>query len=141
MCSSVTRKIINIGGIKMKTVNPLVIVDNCEDALKFYQEVLGGEVKILNKKDNKATFAHFQFDNSTIQIADSAAAGYPVARGGNHRIYMQFDNEEEIKKVYEAFKVDGKVDSELQKAFFGALLAVLTDKFGVNWNLVYFFAK
>jgi PhnB protein len=121
----------------MKTVCPLVIVDNCEDALKFYQEALGGEVKILNKNDGKATFANFVLDDSIIQIADSAAVSYPVAPGGNHRIYLQFDNEEEIRKAYETFKVDGKVDSELQKAFFGALLAVLTDKFGVNWNLVY----
>lgn len=123
----------------MKSVSPFVIVDNCEDALKFYQEVLGGEVKILNKNDDKATFAHFLLDNSTIQIADSAVAGYPVTHGGNHRIYLQFDNEEEVRKVYETLKVDGKVDSELQKTFFGALLAVLTDKFGVNWNLAYFF--
>ncbi|MGW8824749.1 VOC family protein [Paenibacillus lautus] len=122
----------------MKTVNPLVIVDNCEDALKFYREVFDGEVKVLNKKDGKATFAHFLLDNSIIQISDSAVVGYPVTHGGNHRIYLQFDNEEEIKTVYEAFKTGGKVDSELQKTFFGALLAVLTDKFGVNWNLVYF---
>lgn len=125
----------------MKSVTPLVLVDNCGEALKFYQEVLGGEVKILNKNEGKVTFAHFQLDNSLIQIADSATAGYPVAHGGNYRIYLQFDNEEEISKVYEAFKTDGKVDSELQKTFFGALLAVLTDKFGVNWNLVYSFAK
>jgi uncharacterized glyoxalase superfamily protein PhnB len=25
----------------MKTVSPLVIVDNCEDALNFYQKVVG----------------------------------------------------------------------------------------------------
>ncbi|MBB3130344.1 PhnB protein [Paenibacillus rhizosphaerae] len=125
----------------MKSVSPLVIVDNCDEALKFYQEVLDGEVKILNKNEDKATFAHFQLDHSLIQFADSATAGYPVARGGNHRIYLQFDHEEEIKKVYEAFQTDGKVDSELQKTFFGAFLAVLTDKFGVNWNLVYSFAK
>jgi PhnB protein len=91
-------------------------------------------------KNNCKAFCRIQF-NSIIQIADSAAVGYPAPHGGNHRIYLQFDNEEEIKKVYEAFKTGGKVDSELQKTFFGALLAVLTNKFGVNWNIVYFFAK
>lgn len=123
----------------MKTVSPLVIVDNCEDALKFYQEVLGGEIKVLNKQEGKAAFAQLLLDDSLIQISDSA--GKPVAHGGNNRIYLQFDNEEEIRKVYGTFKADGEVDFELQQTFFAALVAALTDKFGVNWNLAYFLAK
>ncbi len=61
--------------------------------------------------------------------------GRQVAKGENVRIYLQFDSEDEIRKVYDVLKIDGKVDFELQQAFFGALLAVLTDKNGINWNL------
>lgn len=124
----------------MKTVSPVVIVDNCEEALKFYQEVLGGEVKNLNKnEEGKTNFANLQLDNSLIIITEGGK--HSVTYGGNHRINLQIDNEEEIRKVYEAFKEDGNVDSELQRTFFGALAAAVTDKFGVNWNLVYFFAN
>jgi PhnB protein len=120
-------------------VSPLVIVDNCEETLKFYQDVFGGEIKILNKQEDKVTFAHFLIDNSVIQIAD--AQGKPIVRGGNNRIYLEFDSEEDIRKAYDIFKADGIVDSELQQAFFGALVTALTDKYGVNWNFVYFIKK
>lgn len=120
-------------------MSPLVIVDNCEEALKFYQGVFGGEINILNQQEGRPTFAHLKIDQSVLQIAD--AQGKPIVRGGNNRIYLQFDSEDEIKKAYEIFKVDSAVEAELQQTFFGAIVTALTDKYGVNWNFVYFFKK
>lgn len=120
-------------------ISPLIVVDNCEEVLKFYQEVFGGEIRILNQREGKVTFAHFMIDKSVIQIAD--AEGKPIVRGGNNRIYLEFDSEDEIRKAYDIFKAEGIVDAELQQTFFGALVTALTDKYGVNWNFVYFIKK
>ena len=123
----------------MKIAGPLVVVDHCEKAAKFYRDLLGGEIKILNEQAGKVTAARLQFESTFIQFGDSM--GKPVAKGENNRIYLQFDSEEEIRKVYDELKIDGTVNFELQKSPFAALYAVLTDKNSINWNLVCFTAN
>jgi len=48
---------------------------------------------------------------------------------------IECDSEEEIKMVYNNFSKEGTVRFPLQKTFWGALHAVITDKFGVTWGL------
>lgn len=123
----------------MKIASPYIIMENCREAVVFYQNILGGEIKILNEQDGKVTSARLMLGNTFIQFGDTM--GRPVAKGENVRIYLQFEDEDEIRKAYNALKVEGKVEFELKPAFFGALLAALTDKNGVTWNMTCFTAK
>lgn len=52
-------------------------------------------------------------------------------------LILEMDSEDEIKRVYEALCKDGTIKLELQKTFWGALHAMVTDKYGVTWGLNY----
>lgn len=123
----------------MINASPFVLIDNCTVAIKHYQNIFGGEIKVLNEQAGKVLNAELHLGGTLIHFADTM--GKPVAMGRNIRILLQFDSEDEIKKVYDELKIDGKVDFELQKAFFGALHATLTDKNGINWDLNCFAAR
>jgi len=53
----------------------------------------------------------------------------------NVKITIEFDTEDEIRKVYDSLKKDGQAILELQKTFWGALHANVTDKYGIGWIL------
>lgn len=123
----------------MINASPFVLIENCTEAIKNYQKIFGGEIKILNEQAGKVMNAELHMGGTLIHFADTM--GKSVASGRNIRILLQFDSEDEIKKIYNELKIEGKVDFELQKAFFGALHASLTDKNGINWDLNCFLAR
>jgi PhnB protein len=55
----------------------------------------------------------------------------------NIQLIIELDSEEEINRVYSALKEKGSVSFELQKTFWGAYHAVVTDQFGTTWGLNY----
>lgn len=120
----------------MKSASPFVIVDNCKEAIEYYQNIFGGEVKILNEHAGKLMHAELHLGSSLIHFADSM--GKVFSKGENVKIILQFEYEDEIKKAYQALSSEGQVVVELQETFFGALHADLTDKNNIEWVLNYF---
>ena len=55
----------------------------------------------------------------------------------NVNILLELENEEEINKIYALLKNKGSVKFELQKTFWGAYHAVVTDINGIIWGLNY----
>lgn len=56
---------------------------------------------------------------------------------GDIHLVLDLDSEEEINKIYKALSKDGSVKFELQKTFWGAYHAVVTDRYGNTWGLNY----
>lgn len=50
-------------------------------------------------------------------------------------ILINFETEDDIKYAYEVLSATGKVEMELQVAFWGSTYAQVTDRFGVFWQL------
>jgi len=121
---------------------------NCEEAVKFYQSVLGGESQILHFGDappnpdfpvndamkNLVLHAELRKDGHIIRFSDTFP-GAPFARGNSITFSIEFSTEEEIRATYDALSQGGEVETELQKTFFSPLYAKITDKFGVSWIL------
>jgi PhnB protein len=55
----------------------------------------------------------------------------------NIHLLLELESEEEINRVYQELSKDGSVKFELQKAFWGAYYAVVTDCYGNTWGLNY----
>jgi len=55
----------------------------------------------------------------------------------NIHLVLEMDSEQEIKRVYDELGKEGNINFELQKTFWGALHAVITDKYGITWGLNY----
>ncbi|MFD0695774.1 VOC family protein [Paenibacillus sp. GCM10027628] len=120
----------------MKSANPYIVVNDCEEAIRYYQQILGGEIKILNNHGGKILHAELHINSSLIHFADSYGQNY--AAGQNTKIILQFESEEEIRNAFETLLADGDTTIDLQDTFFGALHGQVTDKYGISWVMNYF---
>lgn len=50
-------------------------------------------------------------------------------------IFVDFDNEEELKNVFQEFSIGGKILMDLDDHGFSKKFAWVDDKFGVSWQL------
>lgn len=128
----------------MKNITPNITVENCKEVIEFYKNIFGGEVKNLQMADGKEMFKghegkiiHAEMhinDNCVIYLNDNLG---PKKEGNNIQLVLELDSKEEIDRVYAALSEKGAVQYELQKTFWGAYYAVLSDQFGILWGLNY----
>lgn len=121
---------------------------NCEEAVKFYQQVLGGEIVILHYGDappnpsfsvpdnvkHLILHAELRKNGHIIRFSDTFP-NTPYNAGNNISFSLEFDTEDEVKTIFEALSAGGNVQMEPQTTFFSPLYCKFTDKFGVNWQL------
>lgn len=125
----------------MKSANPYLFIGNCKEKLEYYQNLLGGEIKNVQLSDGiemfkgqegKILHAELHLGESVIHFSDIFGS---VNKGDNVKITLEFESEDEMRKVYNSLIVDGHASVELQETFWGALHANITDKNGIGWLL------
>lgn len=133
----------------MQIIPYIMFNDNCEEALKFYEKTLGGEIKDLmrfegspaekmSKDKQKVMHSHFAVDGNVLFMAsDSGFGGSGAAHGGMVHLSLNFTDAGRIQQVFAALSDGGKVTMPLQDTFWGATFGMLTDQFGVNWMFNY----
>jgi len=128
----------------MKKIIPEIHVKNCKEALEYYKEVFGGEIKNVQMADGKEMFKGFEgkiIHSELILNADCVLYFVDIFNGDkeadmNH-LLLDLESEEEINRIYQALSENGSVKFELQKTFWGAHHAVVTDCYGNTWGLNY----
>lgn len=121
---------------------------NCEEAVHFYQSILGGEAQILHFKDappnpkfpvqehlkDLVLHAELRKDGHIIRFSDTFP-GIPFIPGNTISFSLEFDTLEETKNVFEALSSGGQIEMELQQTFFSPLYGKFTDKYGIHWQV------
>jgi PhnB protein len=141
----------------MPAINPYItFIDNCEKAFEFYKSVFGGEyAQIVRFKDmpmgdlksaeqgEKIMHIGLPIGRGSILMgSDSTGAfGPKVNQGNNFSISVDTDSEDEAKKIFSGLSAGGNVTMPLDKAPWGALFGMFTDKFGINWMVNYDYKK
>ncbi|WP_245600163.1 VOC family protein [Paenibacillus harenae] len=121
----------------MMIAQPFIVVDNCKDEIKYYQSVLGGEVKILRKQGEAVLNADLHVEGASIKFADTQASK-PLLKGDYVRVFLKIDTEEGFRRIYGEFAAGGTINTEVYEAPFNGLLAIVTDRNGVCWVLSYY---
>ena len=128
-------------------LNPyLAFNGNCEEALNFYKECLGGEFESFNRfKDgpeelagmkvpehlmDKVMHMTLRFGDNVIMASDSLEE---VPAGGNITLSIGMDDVEEMNTVFNKLSGGGQITMPLQDTFWGARFGMFTDRFGVKW--------
>ncbi|AET65898.1 hypothetical protein Desor_0179 [Desulfosporosinus orientis DSM 765] len=126
----------------------LVFNGNCEEAVNFYQKVLGGESQILHFGDALPYPAHpvpeqakhlvmhaeLRKNGHIIRFSDTFPK-LPYSVGNNVSFSLEFDTKEETKAVFQGLSEGGTIEMDLQETFFSPLFGKFTDKFGIIWQL------
>lgn len=125
-----------------------------EAAFSLYQKVFNGTLHIKQTFGATDFGKHLSADeqNRIMHIALEIAPGYTlmasdilasngqtIQKGNNHYISLNASSETEAQKWFEQLSTNGSVEMPLQKTDWGALFAIFTDSFGVQWMINYDF--
>lgn len=128
----------------MKRIIPNIMVSNCQAAIEYYRQIFGGDIRNIQVADGKEMFkghegkivhAELEVNQDCLMYFGDIFNESPTA--GNIGLILEMDNEAEIQRLYASLSHNGSVQFELQKTFWGAWHAVVTDCYGVTWHLNY----
>lgn len=117
---------------------------NCAEAMKFYQEALGGELELQPigtsamaehmPTADPNSILHSMLTSGGITIMASDMMQSVKAENGNmYSICLVCESEEEINRHFNKLSQGGQIIEKLATAPWGATFGMLKDKFGKNW--------
>jgi PhnB protein len=132
-------------------LQPYLFFDGrCEEAITFYQRVLGAEVEMLMRvkdspeppqpgmqppgSENKILHSSFKLGDTVIMASDGRALGKPVFQG--FALSLQVRTEAQADKLFGALADGGQVQMPLTKTFFSPRFGMVADRFGVTWMVL-----
>jgi PhnB protein len=132
----------------MSPTTYLFFKGNCAEAMKTYERVLGGSLRLMTygetpggqlPPDTPAEWimhSHLGLPGGgAIMGADDCSNG---AYQGMHGfgITLTYPTADETKRVFDALSDGGKVIQPLTKTFFSESFGMLVDRFGVMWLIM-----
>ena len=86
---------------------------------------------------DKIMYACVPIFGSNVMFMDMPT-GMPLLKGNNICPTISTDDKDELARVFTELSEGGKVDMALGKAFFSELYGMVTDKFGIIWQILYY---
>lgn len=127
------------------TLSPyLTFNGNAAEAMKFYQTVLGGELKLqtfgeakmAETPDQEKLIIHADLKGGGLSfMASDAMPGKGAKVGDSVHMSVVGSDSDRLTKIFNGLAVGGTVDLPLAKQFWGDVYGQLTDKFGVHWMI------
>ncbi len=124
-------------------LNPYIAFNgNAKEAMEFYKQVFGGDLKMSTFKESGAPaganpdgimHAMLTAENGIMLMASDTAPGMDYKPGDNVSISLSGDNEEELKGYWDKLSAGAKITMPMDKAPWGDMFGMLTDKFGIYW--------
>ncbi|MGH2451484.1 MAG: VOC family protein [Candidatus Limnocylindria bacterium] len=117
--------------------------DNARQAMEFYKSVFGGKLEVNTFKefhasedpseDNKVMHSMLEAGNGITFMAADTPKGMEHRPGTNMSMSLSGDNEAELRGYFEKLSAGGTPGMPLEKAPWGDMFGMFTDKFGVAW--------
>lgn len=130
----------------------------CEEAIEFYKKALGAQVEMLMRfkdmpsppegaKDNcpeaaaegapppdKVMHASVHIGKTRVLMSDGHCQGAANFQGFG--LALAADDDDEVKRLFDALGDGGEVRMELGKTFFASSFGMVSDRFGVMWMII-----
>lgn len=119
---------------------------NCQEAMSFYKDCLGGELALQTigespmadqmPKEMKEYILHSTLTTEGFVIMGSDMTPETgLVKGNAVSLMLNCSSEEEIGNTFNKLSAGGTIKHILEITFWGALFGDFTDKFGNNWLL------
>jgi PhnB protein len=124
----------------------------CREAVEFYAKVFRSEIgnlmtygdtppgsgyEVPEADKDRIMYAGIPFGNMVLMCMDMPS-GEPVVSGNSISPTISFPDKAEVERVFRELSEGGTVHSEPSATFFSELYAAVTDKFGINWQILYY---
>lgn len=122
----------------------------CREAVEFYAKVFQSEVKDLmtygqtppsegyevpEQDKDKIMYACVPIGGVNVMFCDNPA-GMPLTLGNNLSPTVSVDDRAEAERIFRELSEGGEVGEELGKTFFAGLYGMVTDRYGVIWQVL-----
>jgi len=116
---------------------------NTDDAMNFYQGILGGDLSVTRRGDvdptapdsekHRVINAALDTGSYVFRASDRADATNEVQT----RIELSIvgTDERDLRRIFDALSDGGAVKAPLEKMFWGDVFGALIDKFGIGWQV------
>ncbi|HEY3638772.1 MAG TPA: VOC family protein [Rhizomicrobium sp.] len=117
---------------------------NCEEAFKFYSEVLHGrDLRIMKFRDSPmgaqmsesekdmVMHARFQAGDTMVMGSDAPGARYNKPQG--YAVNIDVDTPEEAERIFAALSEGASIGMAIQETFWAKRFGMLTDRYGTHW--------
>jgi PhnB protein len=117
---------------------------NCREAMEFYKSIFGGKLEISTVGDSPDVPGMPDLDknwvmHSTLQGGDIKlmASDTPTASDKAAKVELSLGGTDDarLRQIFDALAAGGKVKMPLEKQFWGDTFGMLSDKFGIDWNM------
>ncbi|MBT2513284.1 VOC family protein [Arthrobacter sp. ISL-30] len=126
------------------TLNPyLGFRDNAREAMTFYQSVFGGDLTMATFGEYQATedpaeqdkimHAMLTTPHGLVLMGADTPNSMELADGSNISISLSGDDETELRGYFDRLLEGGEIGVPMEKAPWGDIFGMLTDKYGVSW--------
>ena len=126
----------------------LIFNGNADEAMHFYQKVLGGKLSISRFSDlpdfdpetsgletaQRVLNAQLQWDHAVFMASDTCPE-QPSEPMQSVSIALELDDLNRSTDIYEAFATDGEVIMPWAPTFWAEGFGMVKDKFGVTWMI------
>jgi PhnB protein len=126
-------------------VNPYLFYDgNCEEALKYYQKVLGARIEATHLYESgpaempippdwkkKIMHARVTIDGEVLMASDAAPGHFQKPQG--YAVSLQVEDPADAERRFKALADGGSVNMPFGKTFFSKGFGMCVDKFGIPW--------
>ncbi|MDF2699405.1 MAG: glyoxalase family protein [Haloplasmataceae bacterium] len=124
---------------------------NCRQAVEFYAQAFNTPVQQMMTFGDSPQDPNFQLpeeaknlilhtflmiSGSRVMFSDTFP-GQPFTVGNNVNVTVLGKNVDELKTYFEKLKVGGNIQMDLQETFWSKCYGMLTDQFGICWQISY----
>ncbi|MFI6034161.1 VOC family protein [Streptomyces sp. NPDC051315] len=124
-------------------LNPYLSFDgDARQALEFYREVFGGDLRINSYGDfgesdapgaDKVMHGMLETPSGFTLMGADAPPGMEHAAGNNFAVSLSGDDDAELRGYWEKLSAGGSVSVPLEKQMWGDVFGMCADRFGVPW--------
>jgi PhnB protein len=130
----------------MSKITPYLFFDgNCREAMNFYHDCLGGELKMQTIGESPAAASqpleagwrimHATLEKGEFSLMASDMMFGGLTHGNSVHLTITCDSQEEIAAFFNALSKGGKIISPLKTEFWGGTFGQFVDKYGFQWML------
>lgn len=133
----------------MKLIPYLVMNGNAKEAIQFYEQALKAQVlgivtfgdmpenpeyPLPAEAKERVAHATLKVGEAELMFSDTFP-GQPHQSGNQVTICISTNDLEQSKQVYESLQQEGQVNMPLQETSFSPAYAIVTDKYGVTFQI------
>ena len=118
---------------------------NCEEALRFYEKHLGGEIITMmdesqvpgasNDAGRAIIHARMNIAGTSLIANDVPATKFQKMRSAY--LYLSVDSAAEAERIYNLLADGGEIFMKMEETFYATRFSMLRDRFGVSWTIIH----